>query len=212
MAGRVQEVARLIMDSYDGQPERLWTTAKTGAELLKRVSALPGFGAQKAKIFVALLGKQLGVQPPGWREAAGTFGAEGSHLSVADIRDAESLARVRSYKQELKAAAKAAQAGKPGRKPHQAVGKPRRAGQRRNPARRRRHGRPGMAGVRLRAVREADLAALADGESREADPWNWFGYTPRPRAGGGGSRKTACSARIPGRWRWKPRTARWPGR
>jgi len=73
------------------------------------VSALPGFGAQKAQIFVALLGKQLGVQPPGWRAAAGAFGAEGSHLSVADISDAESLARVRSYKQGLKAAAKAAQ-------------------------------------------------------------------------------------------------------
>jgi uncharacterized HhH-GPD family protein len=110
MAGRVQEVARLIMDQYDGAPERLWTTAKTGDELLKRVSALPGFGAQKAQIFVALLGKQLGVRPPGWREAAGKFGAEGSHLSVADISDAESLAQVRSYKQELKAAARAAKA------------------------------------------------------------------------------------------------------
>jgi uncharacterized HhH-GPD family protein len=108
MAGRVQDVARLIVDQYDGEPERLWTTATTGDELLKRVSALPGFGAQKAKIFVALLGKQFGVRPPGWREAAGAFGAEGSHLSVADIFDADSLARVRSYKQELKAAAKAA--------------------------------------------------------------------------------------------------------
>ena len=106
MAARVQEVARLIVDSYDGEPDRLWTTATTGDELLKRVSALPGFGAQKAQIFVALLGKQLGVQPEGWREAAGRFGAEGSHLSVADITDAESLAQVRSYKQELKAAAK----------------------------------------------------------------------------------------------------------
>jgi uncharacterized HhH-GPD family protein len=110
MAGRVQDVARLIVDQYDSEPERLWTTAGTGDELLKRVSALPGFGAQKAKIFVALLGKQFGVRPPGWREAAGAFGAEGSHLSVADIFDADSLARVRSYKQELKAAAKAAQA------------------------------------------------------------------------------------------------------
>jgi uncharacterized HhH-GPD family protein len=110
MAARVQDVARVIADQYDGEPERLWTTAKTGTELLKRVSALPGFGAQKAQIFVALLGKQLGVQPPGWREAAGAFGAQGSHLSVADISDAESLARVRSYKQELKAAAKAAKA------------------------------------------------------------------------------------------------------
>ena len=112
MAGRVQDVARLIVDQYDSEPERLWTTAGTGDELLKRVSALPGFGAQKAKIFVALLGKQFGVRPPGWREAAGAFGAEGSHLSVADISDADSLARVRSYKQGLKAAAKAAAAAK----------------------------------------------------------------------------------------------------
>jgi uncharacterized HhH-GPD family protein len=113
MAARVQDVARLIVDQYDGEPERLWTTAESGAELLRRVSALSGFGAQKAQIFVALLGKQFGVQPPGWREAAGAFGAEGSHLSVADICDAESLARVRSYKQGLKAAAKAAKAQTP---------------------------------------------------------------------------------------------------
>ena len=101
-----EELARLIVAEYDGDPAAVWSTASSGAELLKRVSALPGFGEQKAKIFVALLGKQLGVQPPGWREAAGTFGAEGSHLSVADITDAESLGRVRAYKQQLKAAAK----------------------------------------------------------------------------------------------------------
>jgi uncharacterized HhH-GPD family protein len=106
MAARVQDLTRLIVDQYDGDAAQLWQTAGTGAELLKRVEALPGFGVQKAKIFVALLGKQLGVRPPGWREAASTFGAEGSHLSVADITDAESLARVRSYKQQLKAAAK----------------------------------------------------------------------------------------------------------
>ncbi len=110
MAARVQDLARLIVDRYDGDAAAVWWSAGSGAELLKRVAALPGFGAQKAQIFVALLGKQLGVRPPGWREAAGTFGAEGSHLSVADISDAESLARVRSYKQEKKAAAKA-QAG-----------------------------------------------------------------------------------------------------
>jgi uncharacterized HhH-GPD family protein len=110
MAARVQDLARLIVDQYDGDAASVWRSAESGAELLKRVAALPGFGAQKAQIFVALLGKQLGVRPPGWREAAGTFGAEGSHLSVADISDAESLARVRSYKQEKKAAAKA-QAG-----------------------------------------------------------------------------------------------------
>jgi uncharacterized HhH-GPD family protein len=108
MAARVQDLARLIVETYDGEAEQVWTTARTGAELLKRVAALPGFGAQKAQIFVALLGKQLGVQPRGWRQAAGKFGARGSHISVADITDAATLARVRSYKQELKAAAKAA--------------------------------------------------------------------------------------------------------
>ena len=107
MAARTQDLARLIVSGYDGDPAAIWTTATSGAELLQRVAALPGFGEQKAKIFVALLGKQLGVQPPGWRQAAGTFGAEGSYLSVADIVDAESLGRVRSYKQALKAAAKA---------------------------------------------------------------------------------------------------------
>jgi uncharacterized HhH-GPD family protein len=107
MAGRVQELARIVVEEYDGETARLWESAGSGAELLKRVAALPGFGAQKAQIFVALLGKQLGVRPSGWREAAGKFGAEGSHMSVADITDAESLAQVRSYKQQLKAAAKA---------------------------------------------------------------------------------------------------------
>ena len=104
MAARVQELARLIVAEYDGDTAALWLTASSGDELLKRVSALPGFGEQKAKIFVALLGKQLGVRPDGWREAAGAFGTEGSYLSVADITDAESLGRVRAYKQELKAA------------------------------------------------------------------------------------------------------------
>jgi uncharacterized HhH-GPD family protein len=107
MAARTQDLARLIVSDYHGDAAALWSTATSGAELLKRVSALPGFGEQKAKIFVALLGKQLGVRPPGWREAAGSFGAEGSYVSVADIVDDESLGKVRSYKQTLKTAAKA---------------------------------------------------------------------------------------------------------
>jgi uncharacterized HhH-GPD family protein len=107
MAGRVQVLARVVTEEYDGDAAAVWTTASSGAELLKRVEALPGFGAVKARIFVALLGKQLGVRPPGWREAAGAFGAEGSFISVADIVDDESLGKVRSYKQQLKAAAKA---------------------------------------------------------------------------------------------------------
>ena len=104
MAARVQELARLIVTEYGGDPAAVWSTADSGTELLKRVRALPGFGEQKAKIFVALLGKQLGVRPDGWREAAGVFGSAEACMSVADIHDADSLARVRSYKQELKAA------------------------------------------------------------------------------------------------------------
>jgi uncharacterized HhH-GPD family protein len=107
MAARTQELARLIAAEYDGDAAALWATAPSGDELLKRVSALPGFGEAKAKIFVALLGKQLGVRPPGWQAAAGSFGEDGSYVSVADITDDESLGKVRSYKQAMKAAAKA---------------------------------------------------------------------------------------------------------
>ena len=107
MAARVQDLARLIVEQYDGEASRVWESAESGAELLKRVSALPGFGAQKAQILVALLGKQLDVRPKGWQQAAGAFGAVGTHRSVADITDEKSLGQVRSHKQAMKAAAKA---------------------------------------------------------------------------------------------------------
>jgi uncharacterized HhH-GPD family protein len=108
MAGRTQELCRLLVERYEGSPERLWSDAPDGATLLKRLNGLPGFGAQKSKIFLALLGKQYGVTPPGWREAAGDYGLEGSRRSVADITGPESLAEVRAVKQEQKQAAKAA--------------------------------------------------------------------------------------------------------
>jgi uncharacterized HhH-GPD family protein len=111
MAARTQDLARLIVDRYDGEPAAVWTGAATGKELVVRLAELPGFGGYKAQIFAALLGKQLGVQPEGWREAAGHFGEEGSHYSVADIVDDSSLAAVRAHKKELKAAAKAKSAG-----------------------------------------------------------------------------------------------------
>ena len=104
MAGRVQALCVHVVAAYGGDASALWGTAATGAELLKRVRALPGFGEQKSRIFVALLGKQLGVHPEGWREAAGAYGLEGSHRSVADVSDAASLARVRAFKQEAKRA------------------------------------------------------------------------------------------------------------
>ena len=107
MAGRVQELCRVIADDYAGDPTRIWSEAADGKDLLKRIQALPGFGVQKAKIFVALLGKQLGVRPKGWREAAGDFGVAGSYKSVADITDAKSLEKVRAFKKAMKAEAKA---------------------------------------------------------------------------------------------------------
>jgi uncharacterized HhH-GPD family protein len=107
MAARTQDLARLIMDRYDGDPAAIWTGAANGKDLVARLAELPGFGGYKAQIFAALLGKQLGVQPEGWREAAGRFGEEGSHYSVADIVDEDSLAAVRAYKKDMKAAAKA---------------------------------------------------------------------------------------------------------
>jgi uncharacterized HhH-GPD family protein len=107
MAGRVQELARQLIEHYDGDAEQVWATAASGAELRARLARLPGFGAYKAQITMALLGKQLGVQPDGWREAAGSFGHEGSHVSVADIVDEDSLARVRAYKKAAKATAQA---------------------------------------------------------------------------------------------------------
>jgi uncharacterized HhH-GPD family protein len=112
MAGRVQELCRRIVDDYDGQAENIWRDVPDGATLLKRIEALPGFGKQKARIFLALLGKQLGVRPKGWREAAGEFGASGSYKSVADITSAKTLDKVRAYKKEMKAAAKQAAAAK----------------------------------------------------------------------------------------------------
>jgi uncharacterized HhH-GPD family protein len=107
MAERVQQVCRAIVDRYGGDTAALWRDVADGRELLSRLLALPGFGQQKAQIFVALLGKQYQVQPPGWREAAGPYGPEGIHRSAADITDDRSRVQVREYKAQLKAAAKA---------------------------------------------------------------------------------------------------------
>lgn len=107
-AQRVMKAAGIIRDQYKGKAEAVWSTAATGDELLKNVAALPGFGIQKAKIFMALLGKQLDVQPPGWREACALFGDEGTTMSIADIVDENSLQSVRAWKQAKKAAAKLA--------------------------------------------------------------------------------------------------------
>jgi uncharacterized HhH-GPD family protein len=106
MAGRVQELARRLVSDYDGRADLVWSSAKSGADLHARLAALPGFGAQKARIFVALLGKQRGVQPTGWRAAASPYGEKDSFRSVADVTSSESLQKVRAFKKEMKAAAR----------------------------------------------------------------------------------------------------------
>lgn len=107
MAGRIQALATVVRDEYAGDASRVWSDAATGSELFTRIKNLPGFGEQKAKIFVALLAKQLGVRPEGWEKAAGAYSEEGAFRSVADVVDPESLLKVRDFKKSAKAAAKA---------------------------------------------------------------------------------------------------------
>jgi uncharacterized HhH-GPD family protein len=107
-AAQVQELARLVTGKYDGDVTRMWTEAKTGAELHKRLTEVPGVGDQTARILIALLAKQLGVQPTGWRKAAGDYALKG-YRSVADVVGADSLDKVRKFKQAAKAKAKAAE-------------------------------------------------------------------------------------------------------
>jgi uncharacterized HhH-GPD family protein len=106
MAGRVQALARYLVDHYDGDARAVWAGVASGADLVARVRALPGYGDQKARIFTALLGKQCGVRPGGWAEAAGDYGLPG-HRSVADVVDSGSLLKVREVKRAAKAAARA---------------------------------------------------------------------------------------------------------
>ena len=105
MAKRVHALATHLVEEHDGDAAAVWNEAETGAELKRRIAALPGFGDQKARIFVALLGKQYGVTPDGWRDAAGDYGQDG-YRSIADVVSPDSLAEVRAYKQAKKAAAK----------------------------------------------------------------------------------------------------------
>ena len=106
MAGRAQDLCRVLVERYEGSADRVWSEAATGQELLANLRALPGFGEQKARIFVAVLAKRMGVTPPGWEEAAGAYSLVG-HRSVADVDGPEALAAVREHKKALKAAAKA---------------------------------------------------------------------------------------------------------
>ncbi len=106
MAKRVQQLCQYLVDHYDGDASAVWRDVPTGKEVLSRLNALPGYGKQKSQIFLALLGKQMGVTPEGWREAAGAYGEQDAYRSAADITGQESLERVRAFKQEAKRARK----------------------------------------------------------------------------------------------------------
>lgn len=108
MGRRVRQVCQVLVDDFDGDAANVWRGSTTGSELKRALCALPGLGEEKAAIFAAVLAKQRGVQPTGWREAAGPYGEEGSYRSVADVVDEESLAKVRQTKRSVKAAKKAA--------------------------------------------------------------------------------------------------------
>ena len=105
MAKRTHALAVHIVDTYDGDAARIWTTTADAPELLARLRALPGFGEEKAKIFLAMLGKRLQVAPPGWEACATPF-SDDEPRSVADIDSPEALQRVRAFKQAKKAQGK----------------------------------------------------------------------------------------------------------
>ncbi len=107
MAKRAQALCQIVVDEYDGDAAAIWTTASTGKELVARLEQLPGLGSQKARMFAALLGKQVGARPRGWREASAPYGAAGTFVSAADVVDRASLVKVKAHKKEMKAAAKA---------------------------------------------------------------------------------------------------------
>ena len=108
MAARIQTLCAQLVSEWEGDASALWTRGEPdGLEVLKRLKSLPGFGEQKARIFLALLGKQYGMDAPGWREAAGDYGVQGARRSVADITSPETLAEVREFKRAAKAAKKA---------------------------------------------------------------------------------------------------------
>jgi uncharacterized HhH-GPD family protein len=108
MAKRVQALAQHLVEHHGGDAAEVWEGAGSGRELQRRLRALPGFGEQKARIFIALLGKQCGIRPDGWEQAAGVY-AEPGFRSIADVTDEGSLQQVRESKQAAKAAAKAAE-------------------------------------------------------------------------------------------------------
>ena len=105
MAGRIQQMCQHIVDEYDGDAEAVWRDVSSGDELYERLVALPGYGDEKARIFLAILAKRFGHAPAGWEQAAHPF-SDPTPRSVADIDGPDSLAKVRAWKKAQKAEGK----------------------------------------------------------------------------------------------------------
>ncbi len=127
MAERTRKLCQRLLTEYNGDAATVWTGVATGAELVSRLTELPGFGDTKARIFAALLAKQRGICPPGWQDACGEY-AETGFRSVADIVDEQSLANVRDHKKAAKAKATSGAAKRAA--PRTAKNRPRPGGQR----------------------------------------------------------------------------------
>jgi uncharacterized HhH-GPD family protein len=106
MAKRTQELCRHIAEHYGNDAGTIWAGVDSGDDLYERLLALPGYGSEKARILLAVLGKRLGVRPRGWETAAAPF-SDDQPRSVADVDSAESLQRVRAWKKDMKAKGKA---------------------------------------------------------------------------------------------------------
>ncbi len=105
MAKRAQQLCQHLVDHHGGRAEAVWTGVASGPELFDRLRALPGFGGEKAKIFLAVLAKRFGIRPEGWEEPAHPF-SDDTRRSVADVDSPESLLEVRAFKKRMKAEGK----------------------------------------------------------------------------------------------------------
>ncbi len=101
MATRTQELCQVVSEDYDGDAARVWTEARDGADLARRLGALPGFGEMKTRSLTAVLAKRLEVKPPGWEDVAA------SHFCLGDVDSAAKLEEYQAAKRAHKAALRA---------------------------------------------------------------------------------------------------------
>ena len=105
MAKRTHQVCQHLIEHHGGRAEDLWEGAADAQDLFRRLTALPGYGKEKAKIFMAMLAKRFAIQPTGWEEVAAPF-SDAERRSIADVESPETLLQVRAWKKAMKAQGK----------------------------------------------------------------------------------------------------------